>query len=302
MNKIKSFTSRWSLKDDEGPSDPILRRKEQVRKAQQNYRQRKEGYIKSLEREVIHLRSSRSELQGETKKLNSEVGWLRAILAQYEIAVPPMPEVSPLTAQDQEQSLIPVSPTATVCVARDHKDKKRVIVLEDSEGTSTSGSFPTSGSTPDPAGASIHGDVVAGMNFILSLEGPCLEHVRSSVGVQSTEPDQGHVHGHALTLTASVFRLYDDSSIPPAEDQLLSVSRQTLDRLLQLSSQLSTGDELTPIQIWSFLCQSGWLGNARPQQVSAVAEELLEYIQCYGYGAVIPREVVTRVISNAGNG
>ncbi|KAL4873104.1 hypothetical protein BDV12DRAFT_160391 [Aspergillus spectabilis] len=203
-----------------------------------------------------------------------------------------MPQISPLPVQGH--SPISASPTTTVCIGRDHLNKKRVIVLEDTSGTDSPSSFQNSAFTPDPTSATTHGHVVAGMNFILSLEGPCLDHVRDTLGV----PDAETGHGHALTLTASVFRLYEDSSVPPAEDQLLSVSRQTFQRLLELSSQLPTVDELTPNQIWAFLCQSGWIGSAQPEQVRSIAEELLEYIKCHGYGAVIPKEVVMRVISN----
>ncbi|KAL4882964.1 hypothetical protein BJY04DRAFT_31513 [Aspergillus karnatakaensis] len=297
MDKIKEFTTRWSLKDgDNEPKDPIVRRKEQVRKAQQNYRQRKEGYIKSLEREVIHLRTSRSELQGETRKLTFEIEWLRHIVAQHSITLPPMPPVPEPEVGEHPPVSGSVSP-ATVCVGRDHLNNKRMIVLGESSGTDSPTSTHDSVRALDLVSTGAKGDVVAGMNFILSLEGPCLDHVRDALGAHDPEGS----HGHALTLTASVFQFYDGPSATPAEDELVNVSKQTLDRLLQLSSQLPIGEELTPIQIWAHLCQSGWVESAQPQQRMAVAEELLNHVKCHGYGAVIPREVVMSVIARIMN-
>ncbi|KAL2817697.1 hypothetical protein BDW59DRAFT_152499 [Aspergillus cavernicola] len=290
MDKIKSFTSRWSLKDGgEEAREPTARRKEQIRRAQQAYRQRKDGYVKSLEAEVIHLRTCRSDLLGETRKLTTEIEWLRDIVKEHHIILPPPPDA--ISSPSQPRS--PVSST-TVCVSRDYLNNRRLIVQE---ATPSIGSSPSSiqhGNNDGHLAPMIHqGDVVAGMNFILSLEGPCLDHVRSALDT----PDAPSGHGHALTLTASVFRLYGESSLQPEEDQLLNVSRETLRRLLELSSQLPTEDELTPIQIWAFLCQSPWAADAQPGRMMAIAGSLLHHIKCHGYGAVIPREIVMNTLA-----
>ncbi|KAL2872405.1 bZIP transcription factor [Aspergillus lucknowensis] len=289
MDKLKSFTSRWSLKDEDGDkaSSSGVRRKEQLRRAQQNYRQRKEGYVKSLETEVVHLRTCRSDLQGETQRLTAEIEWLRHIIDANHIVLPPPPEgVVSLRSS-------PESSAATVCVSRDHHNNKRLIVLD--QASDTSGS-PASTQNPSngfhPSSSSNPTDVVVGMNFILSLEGPCLDHVRSAL--QSPGAEQSH--GHALTLTASVFRLYGDSGLPQEEEQLLNVSRKTLDRLLELSSQLTTADELTPIQVWALVRQNPWVAQAQSNQLMSISERLLDYIKCYGYGAVVPRSVVLEAL------
>jgi hypothetical protein len=62
----------------------------------------------------------------------------------------------------------------------------------------------------------------------------------------------------------------------------LSISRKTLDRLLELSAQLPTGDELTPIEVWACLRQNATVAEAQPERIMAVAERLLDHIKCYG--------------------
>ncbi|KAL3476834.1 hypothetical protein BJX99DRAFT_227005 [Aspergillus californicus] len=365
MDRIKSFTSRWSLKDGaEGTIEPNARRKEQIRRAQQTYRQRKEGYVKSLESEVIHLRTCRSDLLGETRKLTAEIAWLRDAIVQHDIVLPPfvfqdqgqdpgsgpgseslsVASLSPGQLHYQSESSASVSGsgsasvTSTVRVARDHLNHQRLVVQDSTPSTvhyngSNNGNNDwqhhapatlTLTTSPVPKNQGTI-DVVVGMNFILTLEAPCLDHVRAALNnpnpqihthAQSNNHNHNHdqcenqSHGHALTLTASVFRLSETSPIStphtPTEDRdhLLTTSTQTLERLLRLSSGLTMADELTPIQVWAFLCQrQSQYMQSRPQglhggQVMAIAERLLQYIKCHGYGAVIPRSVVTDVLSS----
>jgi hypothetical protein len=41
--------------------------------------------VKSLEAEVVHLRTWKSDWVGEAQKLSIEIGWLRGIIASYNI-------------------------------------------------------------------------------------------------------------------------------------------------------------------------------------------------------------------------
>ncbi|KAL4753735.1 hypothetical protein BDW72DRAFT_190704 [Aspergillus terricola var. indicus] len=298
MDKLKSFTHRWSTKENANEStDPGLRRKEQVRRAQQTYRLRKESYIKSLEREILRLRTAQSDLTGETRKLRAEVRRLRQVIEQHGIVLPPSPPSldSGITFPRQEE-YSPRGATATLRIDRDHLNNKRLTVFDDalSQGA---GAGPVQTATEGfhlPDGSFLgHSDVVAAMNFILSLEAPCLDHVRAALGTPSAQTETGH--GHALTLTASVFRLYGDTPLLPEEDELLHVSKQTLQRLLELSVQVTTAEELTPTQVWAFIHQSPAFADpeARQGMVMDVAQDLARY------GAVVPREVVRKVVSRA---
>ncbi|KAL4758649.1 bZIP transcription factor [Aspergillus foveolatus] len=301
MDKLKSFTNRWSTKENANEStDPGLRRKEQVRRAQQTYRLRKESYIKSLEREILHLRTAQSNLTGETRRLRAEVRRLRQVIEQHGIVLPVTPPSldSGITSPRQENS--PQGAMATLCIDRNHLNNKRLAVFDDdlTHGTSPgSVQTATEGFRLPDGSFTGQSDVVAAMNFILSLEAPCLDHVRAALGTPSAQSEMGH--GHALTLTASVFRIYSDTSLLPDEDELLHVSKQTLSRLLELSVQVITAEELTPTQVWAFLHQIPAFADPKTRQgkIINVAQELARYMKCHGYGAVISREVVTRVVS-----
>ncbi|KAL4817765.1 hypothetical protein BDW67DRAFT_159101 [Aspergillus spinulosporus] len=302
MDKLKSFTNRWSTKENANePTDPGQRRKEQVRRAQQTYRLRKESYVKSLEREILRLRTAQSDLTGETRKLKAEIRLLRQVIEQHGIVLPITPPslASSITSPRQEE-YSPRGATATLCIDRDHLNNKRLVAFDDTL-THGAGSGPVQTATGGlhlPDGSfTAQTDVVAAMNFILSLEAPCLDHVRAALGTPSAQTETGH--GHALTLTASVFRLYGDTPLLPDEDELLHVSKQTLERLLELSVQVTTAEELTPTQVWAFLHQSPAFADPETRQgkIMDVAQELARYMKCHGYGAVIPREVVTRVVS-----
>ncbi|KAL5051139.1 hypothetical protein BDW71DRAFT_172383 [Aspergillus fruticulosus] len=306
MDMFKSLTHKWSSKENVNESsDPGLRRREQVRRAQQTYRLRKESYIKSLEREVLRLRSARSDLVEETRKLNAEVRWLRQVAEQNSIVLPTTPpSLDNGIPSPRQWEYSPPDATATLCVNRDHLNNKRLIVFDDMLTNEASPGLVQNGSgsfhLPDGSFAA-QCDVVAAMNFILSLEAPCLDHVRAALSTPSAETETGH--GHALTLTASVFRLHGDSAVPPDEDEILHVPKQTLERLLELSAQVATAEELTPTQVWAFLCQSPafvFAGlEARPERIMGLAQDLLKDVKCHEYGAVIPRDVVMRAVSGA---
>ncbi|RDW61807.1 bZIP transcription factor [Aspergillus mulundensis] len=167
--------------DASSSSDPAIRRREQVRRAQQTYRQRKEDYIKSLENEVLHLRTARSDLTAETKKLTAEVQWLRQVIERNVISLPPTPvfDVHVSSRRDDldsppEPELEP-GPTATVCVHQDVHYNKRFVVLDDALNGNRNGSGSGSLSQSQSPGSVQHGpgwqdgqcDVVTGMNFIL---------------------------------------------------------------------------------------------------------------------------------------
>ncbi|KAL4902326.1 hypothetical protein BDW74DRAFT_158370 [Aspergillus multicolor] len=347
MDRFKAFTHKWSSRDDgSSSSDPTVRRREQIRRAQQTYRQRKEGYIKSLENEVLHLRTARSNLTTETKKLTAEIQWLRQVMHQNGILIPSTPvfdvsQASPTGSRDENVHSPPkwepeLGPTATVGIDQDLHNNKRIFVLDDALTGNGNGSLIGSPGSVQRGWQDGQCDVVTGMNFILSLEAPCLEHVRSALypgagastaNTKSTSTSTNSSssactnaieggHGHALTLTASVYRLYENSdsssrSSPPRigndnnndndtnenENDLLNVSKKTLNRLLELSAHLTTADELTATQAWAYLCQSPAFVGADKAAIMDLAQGLVKNVRCYGYGAVVPRDVVVRAVS-----
>ncbi|KAF2017232.1 hypothetical protein BU24DRAFT_146441 [Aaosphaeria arxii CBS 175.79] len=62
-----------------------LKRREQVRRAQRTHRERKEAYIKTLENEVLQLRTNETRIVREGSALQAEVERLRSLLDQQYI-------------------------------------------------------------------------------------------------------------------------------------------------------------------------------------------------------------------------
>jgi len=60
------------------------------------------------------------------------------------------------------------------------------------------------------------------------------------------------------------------------------IPKKTLQRLLELSSELTTEDELTPTQAWALLYQQPQFANVGRTQIVNLAESLLHHITCYG--------------------
>ncbi|KAF1997697.1 hypothetical protein P154DRAFT_524575 [Amniculicola lignicola CBS 123094] len=95
---MKNFTFRqYKRSPKEDPKEPAsssskdkesasyLKRREQVRRAQRTHRERKEGYIKSLETEVLQLRTNESKILQETRNLYAEITRLKRILDHHGI-------------------------------------------------------------------------------------------------------------------------------------------------------------------------------------------------------------------------
>ncbi|KAF2198753.1 hypothetical protein GQ43DRAFT_483033 [Delitschia confertaspora ATCC 74209] len=69
--------TKESSTDKDSPA--YLKRREQVRKAQRTHRERKEAYIKSLENEVIQLRTNEARILQENRALYARIGRLANI-------------------------------------------------------------------------------------------------------------------------------------------------------------------------------------------------------------------------------
>ncbi|KAJ0123968.1 hypothetical protein J7T55_012441 [Diaporthe amygdali] len=239
--------------------DRVQKRRAQVRQAQQTYRERKEAYTKALEREVARGKAREADLLRENERLRERVERLVGKLGQHGIEDSDEVADPPLT----EHGIITKS--------------KNPLAPESS--------------------ASHLGDVdpvALGMDFVLALERPCLEHLHGD----PEKPEDPS--GHTLTLSSQVCAVSSpsDSTSPVSPESINQnvVPAAMLENLLALSSQVGVSDDqITPVQAWNLIRYQPHFGGFEISALRTLAETLRDTIKCHGFGAVVPLSVFRRL-------
>ncbi|KAH8586540.1 hypothetical protein B0O99DRAFT_528509, partial [Bisporella sp. PMI_857] len=121
-----------------------------------------------------------------------------------------------------------------------------------------------------------------GMEFVLSLEAPCLGHLHGN-------PSKPHEPtGHALTTSTQIECMSNytpPSGAHPATLSTVEVPTKILEHLLNLSSCICSEDELTPTQAWNNIRQAPHFGGLEVQDLRILAKKPRERIKCHGYVA-----------------
>ena len=153
---------------------------------------------------------------------------------------------------------------------------------------------------------------VVGMDFVLTLESPCLPHIDVDVSptttiatasslTPQTTPDSSITTGHALTLSACVFHTHPS---PAGHRQHSStawhVPRASLSQLLALSSSIPLDDsEVTPVQAWEYVRRQEGFSALEVSRWEGLKEKLVAGVKCYGFGGVVEREVLENAVFEA---
>ncbi|KAF2740909.1 hypothetical protein EJ04DRAFT_518125 [Polyplosphaeria fusca] len=320
-----------SLSDSkEKDNAQYLKRREQVRRAQRTHRERKEAYIKSLEGEVLQLRTNEAKILQETRNLHSEIGRLRSILDQNGIPHA-LPQGFVLPSHPPSESSGPPSLSSVSILSNPHQQQQLHIggpgsqfYLSDSDGSPPSGGTAESSrglrrklsffkgrgrsesdSQDGSSSASGHlqpspaADISTiaqsasnmslrdmdqtslGMEFVLTLEAPCLHHTQGEANHTHLDPT-----GHALTMTAPL--LFQNPHQQPVDT---SSSKQRawetphigLEKLLSLSSNFELADELTPVQAWHQIRTHPDFEGVPVPHLKRFTEDMLKHVKCYGY-------------------
>ncbi|KAF2116509.1 hypothetical protein BDV96DRAFT_572268 [Lophiotrema nucula] len=369
---MKNFSFRQyrrSPKEDT-PKDPAgdskdkdnaqyLKRREQVRRAQRTHRERKEHYIKSLENEVLQLRTNEAKIVQETRNLYTEINRLKRLLDQHGILYGQaqgysLPE-QPLSDSSSAPSLSSIS---VVSNPRTHGQQLHIggfggsgpntsnqFYLSESDGSPPSGStlessskglrkklsffgrrghsdsepsegggdfntfsIPGQGPTSvDVSGLSASASALnlrdvdqtnLGMEFVLTLEAPCLHHTQGEPGSSSSQA--AAPTGHTLTATAPLLfqnptQPVDTSSTHSAPWDTTSLS---LEKLLSLSSNFELSDEITPVQAWHQIRSHPDFDGVGVNGLKRLTEDMLKHVKCYGFGAVIETEIFAGLARN----
>ncbi|KAL7922925.1 hypothetical protein ACQKWADRAFT_290716 [Trichoderma austrokoningii] len=293
----------------EPKGDPVEKRRAQLRRAQQSYRDRKDKYTKALEAELARTRRNEAGLASEIQQLRASVHILTALLSQNGISLPPefAEEISHSHALHTDESS-PASERAQKATAAQEGLQQLDLTSKPANQSSPSSSdgfnlrhhgsryfrrqrppVPTATITlsAEPSDRTHLSDLDAttvGMEFVLTLERPCLGHIHGNPK-KPNEPG-----GHALSATV---QLQSALSLPPIDPQdpkpppYQQAPAAVLDRLLNLAPSVSEDGDVTPIQAWHYIRHQPHFGGFEIQNLNRLAEKLLVSMKCHGFGAAI---------------
>ncbi|KAJ4209705.1 hypothetical protein NW759_013349 [Fusarium solani] len=132
--------------------------------------------------------------------------------------------------------------------------------------------------------------IIVGMEFVLKIEEPCLDHLHGDVK-KPHEPGN-----HALTASAQLMAACDYPSptnrcTPLASPNFGNTPTTMLERLLSLAPDLSDEGEMTPIQAWNNIRCRPNFGGLNARSLGILAERLKKAVKCHGFGAVVKQSV-----------
>lgn len=316
LNFLKNLSNdKKQTKDGQPPkrrgpkpdSKPALTRRQELnRQAQRTHRERKEMYIKALEQEVLRLKEMFTTSTKERDAIAEENRRLKELLASHGISYD-FASV-PLTFSREDSTGYGHSTGGSTVGSYNPR----------SESTSTNLSPPHSqGQRPlQPAPAvnntrqpiqlpsnNFNYDQI-GIDFVLTLERPCMEHmqyllVRSHNAANQPfhhplEPaddgDHEHMSGHALMATAPPHsHIMHKPAEPYGHKMPDGMDTGALANLLHLSNRLpmDRDGEITPVMAWMTVLSDPRLGELDMKDYEKLKSSLLDKCRCYGFGAVI---------------
>ncbi|KAK4031841.1 hypothetical protein C8A01DRAFT_21001, partial [Parachaetomium inaequale] len=267
------------------------------------YRTRKDQYAKSLENEVARLRTIETNLVRETQRLRATVQTLGNCLADYGIDVP--------TGLGGDEGVSEPDASFAGHHPSGSSHRGKVTQLDVSPHRDGPPVLPRrnapSGALQVPAipvtsrhGSARLGDLdptTVGMEFVLALEAPCLDHIHG-------DPDNQHQpSGHALTISAHLLFLSPQSPSPPDARTLNEACGRApasiLSRLLTLSTNLALEDEVTPVQAWNHIRCQPHFGGLEVDRLRSLTKKLGEAVKCHGFGTVFKGKVFEKLVREA---
>lgn len=332
LNFLKSLTEKRSTTRDgqapkrRGPkpdSKPALTRRQELnRQAQRTHRERKELYIKALEDEVLRLKEEYSNISQDKERLAEENRQLKSLLTQNGLA-------SGSSLLDESMSNPSIGFTSSASMVGSY--------VAPSSNTSNFTPSPLSGNkaghpsgslspqSRDVAGQPARDPTLdyeqAGIDFVLTLERPCMDHMPWLLE-RSTATGGNAPCGHALMASCppepfpdltpdipfgftNVSRVEGSSRGAGNVDPVVASGQRTwelskadLATLLDLSKRLNLDGEITPVMAWGMVLGHLRLGELKPEDFRRLTDELSSKIRCYGFGAVLEEFEVRDALEN----
>ncbi|KAL9110940.1 MAG: hypothetical protein Q9227_004555 [Pyrenula ochraceoflavens] len=118
-----------------------------------------------------------------------------------------------------------------------------------------------------------------GIDFILSLEEPCLPHTRGPGNVPTRSPTY-----HGLTTPAAILAQGPTGLL--TTESHWQVPTVEVERLLELSANLDLIGELTPVQAWSRIRRWPGFERCTRERLEQLRDRLREEVQCLGLAGI----------------
>ncbi|GAW14569.1 hypothetical protein ANO14919_039720 [Xylariales sp. No.14919] len=317
LNFLKTLSEKRTTRDGNPPkrrgpkpdSKPALTRRQELnRQAQRTHRERKELYIKALEDEVLRLKEVFSNVSQDKDKLAEENRQLRNLLHQNGIAS------SGVGAMDDVISNPSMGYTSSGSISGSYAPGSSSAFTPPMTSIS---SLPSVAGSAQMMGAhmgqqhpvqSVVDYDQAGIDFVLALEKPCMDHLPWLLERGSDTP--GEPCGHALMASCPPEPFAElNSEIPfgtnhsaaadgagaepkpkKAEQQSLKtweLSKGDLTTLLDLSKRLDLDGEITPVMAWGMILGHPRLTELNRKDFEKITDDLKGKVRCYGFGAVM---------------
>ncbi|KAM0287701.1 hypothetical protein ACHAQH_000231 [Verticillium albo-atrum] len=336
---LKGLTDKKAMRDGQPPkrrgpkpdSKPAMTRRQELnRQAQRGsstgdrtHRERKELYIKALEDEVLRLKEIFSNMSQDKDKVADENKQLRQLLAQHGI---------PLSSVGLDDNVSNPSGGYTTSASPSgysHAHGSRSVFTPPLTSKSTAASVSPSyapnngnsyGSTLGgqqqhqaaqsmPAQYGLNGVDYeqAGIDFVLTLEKPCMNHMPWLL--ERSSEMGGEPCGHALMascppepfpeLTPDIpFGYAHVNGDLKSGQRTWELSKADLGTLLSLSQRLKLDGEITPVMAWGMVMAHSRFYEMKPEDFSKLTEELGTKIRCYGFGAVLEEFEIRDAMEN----
>ncbi|OBT80510.1 hypothetical protein VF21_00855 [Pseudogymnoascus sp. 05NY08] len=264
------------------------------------HRERKELYIKALEQEVLRLKQNFSTVARSKDTLAEENRQLRNLLAAHGIPWTGSGGVDELAATGGSTSY----PSSGSFSGSYPSSVSPTPQYNTNNGAHLAPPLPQTPHTHHPTAAQGLDIDQAGIDFVLTLERPCMDHLQFLVELSSTP--SGMPCGHALMATCPPVPHPADempwghgvARLPHEGLKTWDLQKGDLANLLDLSMRLNLDGEITPVMAWGMVLGHPRFGELAAREFEMVVEELRPKVRCYGFGAVLEEFEVRDAMEN----
>ncbi|KAF7890712.1 hypothetical protein EAF00_009027 [Botryotinia globosa] len=326
LSFLKGLTEKKSTRVDgstpkrRGPkpdSKPALTRRQELnRQAQRTHRERKELYIKALEQEVFRLKENFSNVTQSKQSLAEENRQLKQLLAQHGISwngsggvdeFTNNPSLGYKSSDSQAGSYAPGSLSFSPPPLSHSSNSNSNSTYYDAGSPRLGGAHRFYNGNDSSVGHQQLPGVdydQAGIDFVLTLERPCMDHMQFLVE-RCGDADGEFFSGHALMATCPPepdMEMHPDipfghclphshesdglNGVVPKQ-KTWDLSKSDLANLLDLSKRLDLNGEITPVMAWGMVLGHPRFLELTDIDLKSMSEELLPKVRCYGFGAAL---------------